>query len=236
MNKNRFAAAVADDSEEEVVKVVNKTQKKKEERKITDKLPRVNKEAMADGGFEVTDSARPQTASRGGRGGRGGEGRGGERGGRGGRGGNRGGRGGARLDADGNPIANQNRERKPFAGKPREDAHPMDRQSGTGRGRRAENKRDGHGKGNWGDRADVTYKKKGEEGEAVASEEKKEEAKEVKPEEPKVVVKTEVIGVSMDDFFQNRQKLGRAQAREAEGIKGQKVEALASEKVKQSTV
>jgi len=237
-NKNRFAAAGFDDSDEEV-QHVTKTQKKKEERKITDKLPKVNKTAMAEGGFEVTDAPRPQTAARGGRG----AARGGERGGnRGGRGGNRGGRG-ARLDADGNPIAPQNRERRPFTGKPREDAHPMDRQSGTGRGRRAENKRDGHGKGNWGDRADVTYKKKGEEGtEAPATttpaeetkvEEKKEEPK---VEEPKVIIKEEIIGVSIDDYFQNKGKLARAQGRDAEGIKGAKVEARTDAKERQATL
>jgi len=39
--------------------------------------------------------------------------------------------------------------REKFHGKPREDAHPMDRQDGTGRGRRGDRK-DGEGKGSWG--------------------------------------------------------------------------------------
>ena len=46
-----------------------------------------------------------------------------------------------------------------YSGKPREDYHPYDRKSGTGRGR--EVKREGHGKGNWGSYKQV-YKKKGE--------------------------------------------------------------------------
>lgn len=46
-----------------------------------------------------------------------------------------------------------------YAGKPREEYHPYDRKSGTGRG--YENKREGHGKGNWGNEK-MVYKKKGE--------------------------------------------------------------------------
>lgn len=37
-----------------------------------------------------------------------------------------------------------------FAGKPREEAHPMDKQDGTGRGRRGDRK-DGNRRGGWGE-------------------------------------------------------------------------------------
>jgi hypothetical protein len=235
MNKNRFEGAQFDDSDDEVVaQKTTKTQKKKEDRKITEKPIKVNTTKMAEGGFEVVSkdptAARPQTASRGGRGGERG------RGGRGGRGGDRGGRGGAprpvRMDADGNPIGagDKPRERRPFAGKPREEAHPMDKHSGAGRGRRAENKRDGHGKGNWGDKEEVAYKKKGEAGE------EEEKVTEKKVEEPKVIVKEEIVGVSIDDFFAGKDRKGKAEARATEGIKGAKVEQNQGEKVHQSTV
>lgn len=134
----------------------------------------------------------------------------------------RGGRGGAkavRTDADGNKIGggNNNKERRPFTGKAREDAHPMDRRSGTGRGRRPQNKKDGHGRGNVGQRDDVAYKKKSEETPAEGEEKPKEEVKEEKKEEePKVIVKEEIIGVSMDDFFAGRTKVGKKEGREAE--------------------
>jgi len=162
-NKNRFAAAGFDDSDEEVVQKVSKTQKKKEERKISDKPAiKFNSNKMSEGGFEVVSKEKTTERPQGDR--RGGEARGRGRGGRGGEG--RGGRGGARpvrLDADGNKIFEERRERKPFTGKPREEAHPMDRKDGTGRGRKPDAK-NGHGKANWGDREDVTYKKKGETG------------------------------------------------------------------------
>jgi hypothetical protein len=176
MIKNRFAGADFADSDDDVVEQkVNKTQKKKEERKITDKPIKINAGKMQEGGFEVVSkdptAARPTTAGRGGDRGRGGRGaRGGDRG------GDRGGRGGARpvrMDADGNKIGagDKPRERRPFTGKAREEAHPMDKQSGTGRGRRPENKRDGHGKGNWGDNEGKAYKKKGAEDEEEKVEE-----------------------------------------------------------------
>lgn len=114
----------------------------------------------------------------------------------------------------------------------------MDRQSGTGRGRR-ENKRDGHGKGNWGQKEDVQYKKKGEE--PPAEEGKKEDPapskeEEKEKEEDKVVIKTEIIGVSMDDFLGGKNRREKKEGRQAEGIKGAKVAAFNEEKQKQSTV
>jgi hypothetical protein len=46
-----------------------------------------------------------------------------------------------------------------YHGKPREENHPFDRRSGTGRG--YELKKGGHGRGNWGTDKPI-YKKKGE--------------------------------------------------------------------------
>ncbi len=238
MNKtNRFAGADFGDSDEEVVQKQTKTQVKKEERKVTEKrAPRVNAKDMANGGFEVVakdnQQARTQEAPR--RGGRGAARPDGDRRGRGGRGGAR----PVRLDADGNKVGagSNNRERRPFTGKPREEGHPMDRRDGTGRGRRPVVKKDGAGKGNVGLGEDQVYKRKGEENapeEETKVEAPREEARE--PVEPKVQYKEEVIGVSMDDFFGNRTKTGRAQAREAEGLKGQKVQENTDVKVQQST-
>jgi len=230
MQNNRFAAAGFDDSDDEVVQHKTKTQVKKEERKITDKrAPKVNPGQMEAGGFEVI-SKTPQVQEQR-RGGKGAATRGGQH--------SRGGRGGARpvrLDADGNKVGagSNNRERRPFTGKPREEAHPMDRRDGTGRGRRPQNKRDGHGKGNVGHSDDVAYKKKDDVNqESAAKEETKEEPK---VEEPKVIVKEETLGISMDDFFANRSTLTKKEGRDAEGVKGTKVQANADEKSKQSTV
>lgn len=231
MQKNRFAAAGFDDSDDEVVQQKTKTQVKKEERKITEKkAPKVNAQAMEDGGFNVVskDQAKPAEPKRGGRGAQRGDHV--ARGGRGQR--------PIRTDADGNKVGagnNNQRERRPYTGKPREDAHPMDRRSGTGRGRRPENKKEGHGKGNVGQRDDVAYKKKTDDaGEEEQVEEKKEEAPKV--EEPKVIIKEEVIGISIEDFFANRQRIGKKEGREAEGVKDAKVQAKGDEKVKQATL
>jgi len=91
----------------------------------------------------------------------------------------------------------------------------MDRRSGTGRGRKPEDKREGHGRANVGDREDKVYKRRGETGEEPKEGETVEEVKveEPKVEEPKVIIKTEVIGVSMDDFFQGRQRATKKEAR-----------------------
>ena len=208
---------------------------------------------------------------RGGRGGRGGheEDRGGR--GRGGRGRGRGQRPQTgRVDADGNPVR-LDKDGKPIAGASRMDgrdgqlrgrggagrggedrfrgergaAHGgYDRRSGTGRGRRPQEKKDGAGKFNTGEK--VEYKRKDADGEADApveeskapAEESKEESKEEvkeekKAEEPEYV--EEVIGVSWEDFNRTRQATSKAQAREPEKISG-KVQALAETKAKQSTV
>jgi len=253
--KNRFAGFAQEDSDDDVQipkEKQTKTAAKKEVRKITDKLPKVNKQDLVADGFEVV--AKDEQKQRGGGGergrgdyqGRGRGGRGGGRGGeRGGRGGGRGGyntRGGAvqRLDADGNPIRTGNREREPYRGKPRqENDHPYDRRDGTGRGRRPEHK-EGHGKGGWGDKPEVAYKQKGEAGEKKEGEEGEVEVEQKPVEEEKKQqkeeVKVEIIGVSMDDFLQGRTKQDKKEARVAEGIKGQKVEGTTGEKTHQSTV
>ena len=208
MKNNRFGAIANDDSDEEVIaQKTTKTQVKKQERKITEKPPKVNATKMQEGGFEVINKTgepkkREEPEER--RGGRGGRGRGAHSG--------RGAHHVTRLDQDGNPVRDQgHKERRPFTGKPREGAHPYDRRSGTGRGRRPENKRDGHGKGNWGDNQEQVYKQKGtdenEERKAEGEEEKvekKEEPKKEEKEEEKVQIVEEVIGVSLDDFLQTR--------------------------------
>jgi hypothetical protein len=217
---NRFAGLdFGDDSDDMEQKVQQtKTQKKKEERKITEKvvakpMQKVNASKMAEGGFEVEVAGRQQNTQRGGRGGFEGRGRGGEGRGRGGRGGEgRGGRGrgGAdgqaerrprtaqapKLDADGNPI--KQKEHKKFEGKPRQEEHPFDRRSGTGRGRRPVDKKEGHGKFNTGDKEHVAYKKKGETGEDAPAEE---EVKEAKVEAPVPEPEMEIIGFSLDEFM-----------------------------------
>lgn len=224
---------MGDDSDDDVVdkQKQTKTQKKKEERKITEKAPevkviKINQTKMAEGGFEVTNDqdrgAARQERGRGGRGGRGGEG--GEYRGRGGEGRGRGGRGrgggdrprtGYKLDADGNKV--QFQERGPpgkFEGKPRENWHPFDKESGAGRGRRPTDRKGGAGKFNTGERPDRAYKRKGEDGEAEPKAEGApadgEEAKgedapveveeEKKEEKPKEEVIEEIIGYSLDDF------------------------------------
>jgi hypothetical protein len=193
---------------------------------------------MAEGGFEVTDAGRAP-ATRGGKD----AARGGERGGRGGRGGERGGRGRGgdrpktaivRTDADGNPLADTRKERQPFRGKPREEGHPFDRRSGTGRGRRPEDKRDGHGKFNTGDKETVTYKqKKSVPEEAPAETPVEAPVEEKKVPEPEPVVEMETIGYSMEEYLANKNFKGKKEARAAEGIKGAKVAANDAAKEKQ---
>lgn len=169
--------------------------------------------------FEKVDNKPATAGGRGARGGRGERGgRGGDRGGRGGRGerggrgGERGGRGGrgerggrprtAATGEDGDATverAERGGYRKKFEGKAREDAHPMDRQDGTGRGRRGDRK-DGDRRGGWGG-------KKPEDGEetkgdaAPVEEEKKERAPRVKREPEPVVEEEEEVGFTLDDYI-----------------------------------
>lgn len=175
---------------------------------------------MAEGGFEVTNNSkknnqlpkaernqRPQTARGGGRG-RGGRPRGGD---------------GEKpfrpntgrqvtTNEDGEQVnTKRGGDRKQYRGK------DGDRKSGMGRG---------------------TFKpgynrEKPSAKEEVKATEVPEEEK--KPEEPKQEMVEEVLGQSLDDFFKNRTTTKIAQGREAEGVKGQKVQAFEATKEKQST-
>jgi len=178
-----------------------------------------NRDATGEEEFERIEGRRTQTASRrggerGGRGGdRGGRGRGGDRGGR-GRGGDRGGRGrGDQVQGRGRggdrPQTGAREGQRRFQGKPREEAHPMDKKSGTGRGKRDERK-DGHGKGNWGtDKAVAEDGKKivdEEEKKDDVTEEKKEEAKPIDIEEKvEEVLEVQEVGITLDDFLAQKQ-------------------------------
>lgn len=125
----------------------------------------------------------------------------------------------------------------------------MDKQSGMGRGRKPNDRKGGAGKANWGEREDVTYKRKreqvkGEDGEVKEPKEgeEEEEAKveapveEVKKEEIKEEVVEEILGVSLADFRKDRNYGNRAEARAAEGMKDKKAEIATADKIKQSTV
>lgn len=70
--------------------------------------------------------------------------------------------------------------------------------------------------------------------EEVKAVEQPEEEK--KPEEPKQEMIEEVLGQSLDDFFKNRSTAKAAQGRQAEGVKGQKVQAFEDIKTKQTTI
>lgn len=124
----------------------------------------------------------------------------------------------------------------------------MDKQSGMGRGRKPTDRKGGAGKGNWGEREDVTYKRKreqikGEDGEVKEPKEGEgEEAKveapveEEKKEEIKEEVVEEILGVSLADFRKDRNYGNRAEARAAEGMKDKKAEIATAVKVNQSTM
>lgn len=120
----------------------------------------------------------------------------------------------------------------------------MCRRSGTGRGRRAVEKKDGHGKGNWGDKPDGTYKRKGQEGsedkpveQVEEVEEKKEEPKveEPKVEEPKVQYVEEILGYSLDEVLGKKATVAKKDKRAAEGIKGQKIEEVTGSKAEKAS-
>jgi hypothetical protein len=205
-----------DDSDEDVAQKVTKTQKKKEERKITETKPAKVKVQVTEGDdFVVNEKQAKPDGQRGGRGGRGGDRPGtgfhgqADRGNRGGgRGQNRPGTGfkPKRTDAEGNYIGDKPRGDKKFHGKPREDAHPKDREDGTGKARRQYNKRDGEGR----ERGNREYKKKTDPENPDAPVEEKPVEEEKKVEEPKTITKTEVIGISIDEFLGGGKKLSAA--------------------------
>jgi hypothetical protein len=185
-------------------------------KKIVVKKPTGNTAVNKEEFESVTD--KPQGAQRGGRGGRGGAeggerrggrgergGRGGDRGGRGGRG-ERGGRGGrgrprtAGIDGEDGAAtvdrAEAGGKRDRFQGKAREDAHPMDRRDGTGRGRRGDRK-EGQGRGGWGgDRATRE--------ETVGEDSRPQEETKARR-EPAPVVEEEEVGFTLDDYFAEKQ-------------------------------
>merc|ERR1719148_500750 len=136
-----------------------------------------------------------------------GERRGGDREGGRGRGEGRG-RGPPRLDADGNEIARPERRERKFEGKPREEAHPMDKQDGTGRGRRGDRK-DGERRGGWGDKKPVAEGETEENKDgAPAEEEKRAPRREREPREPVVVEEQEEVGFTLDDYINQKSAKG----------------------------
>lgn len=223
--KNVFANMAADSDDEFEAKPMTKTKQKKEDRKITEKEPvaakpvKVDESKMVQGGFDNFVGGQSK------RGGRPGTGRGGRDGDRGGRGrgrGERGGRGGGqqRLNQDGETVFDPaKREGGRFQGKPR-DAHPYDRHSGAGRGtRKPDEKKGGHGRGNWGGRPDRAHKQGGrfEDGppnpdapaklapakdEAAAEPKKEKKVEEEKQPEPET--EEVILGYSFDDYMATR--------------------------------
>lgn len=137
-----------------------------------------------------------------------------------------------------------------FWGKAR-DAHPYDRQSGAGKGtRKPDDKKGGHGRGNWGDKPDQAYKR-GQVDDSVPDvaiptkivtpAEVAEEAESSKGLKIKVaaaapVEEEVVVGVDLDDYLKGREVREKVKAREAEGLKGVKVLKVEDLKIeKQST-
>ena len=244
---NRFTAF---QESEELAPVMQAAAQKKAAEPKKKVVVKMAKAPVADvEGDEFERVERPQTgAARGGRGGRGGErgGRGGDRprgDRRGGRGGERGGRPrtakvegeeGAVVEGAAKERVQRGGDRKRFEGKAREDAHPMDRKDGTGRGRRGDRK-DGEGKGNWGNE-----KKPRVEGEEENKERKPREKREPReprekrePREPRVVeevkaepiVEEEEIGFTLDDYLAQKQAKSQGLAKKNEVRKHEKIDA-----------
>jgi len=238
--KNRFAGATTFDSDDDVpAQKITKTQKKKEERKVEApaKVVKVNTNQMGEGGFEMVNNQRPQTAARG-RGGRGGGGRGGDRPRTAGRGGGDRPQGQRppRLDQDGNPIRGARGGRGAQRGGDRGgrgnftgEGKEGDRKDRTGRANRG-NKKDGEGRANWGGDNEREYKKKS----ADEATEPVEEVKVARDPSPQYI--EEIIGVSLDDFFKGYKGTQKKEARAAEGIKGEKTKASDGGKTHQETV
>lgn len=222
MKQNRFGAFADEDTIAAEIKETKVAAKAAEpKKKVVVKVAKAPVEDAEE--FEkVQERTQPQRGAQ--RGGRGGErrgGRGGDRGGRGDRprgdgerGGQRRGRGDRPRTAmptageDGEQVERTERTEKRrgrgrehnFEGKPREEAHPMDRQDGTGRARRGD-KKGGHGKGNWGKETEVVEENKGEE-------RKPREERERKPREerkPEPVVEEEEVGFTLDDYIAAKQ-------------------------------
>ena len=96
----------------------------------------------------------------------------------------------------------------------------MDRQDGTGRGRRGDRKQ-GQGKGGWGG------DKPARDGTEAAPEE--EEKKEVRRPEPEPVVEEEEVGFTLDDYIAQKQATSK-------GLLAEKKDTRAREKVQEKTL
>ena len=156
-----------------------------------------------------------------------GRGRGGEHGGPGrGRGGGRGRERNQGLeDGEGATVdtAEAGGFRERYGGKAREEYHPMDRKSGTGRGKRDQAK-GGAGKGNWGDdKAEVEAAQEEEEKKVTVREEAKEVVKEESEEE----------GLDLDTYLATVKNANiTAKGRQHEKITDKKREENKEEKVR----
>lgn len=213
---NRFANfADADEVKAEQVHAPKAKAQEKPKKQVI-RVQKNNDNAPKEGDEFQAVADKQQAAARGSDNRRGGD----RRGGRGGRGGERGGRGGERggrprtaaVDGEEGAArverAERGGERKRFEGKAREDAHPMDRQDGTGRGRRGDRKGGAASKGNWGDnkKADGADGEEPRERRERKPREPREprEKKEHQHEEekkPEPVVEEEEVGFTLDDYM-----------------------------------
>lgn len=88
-----------------------------------------------------------------------------------------------------------------FTGKAREEAHPFDRHSGTGAGKK-DFKKGGHGKGNWGDeKKPIVEVPEGEKTGEETKEQPRRERREKKPEPEPVVEEEEEVGFTLQDYL-----------------------------------
>ena len=138
-----------------------------------------------------------------------------------------GGRGGDRTGGE-SGVDRAGRGGKPrqdrFQGKPREESHPMDKQDGTGRGRRGDRK-DGNRRGGWGGDKVTSSDDVQVRNDAPEEEEKKEAQPLPAPVEEE---EEEEIGTTLDEY--------RAQqAATSKGLLGESKEIRAREKVQEKT-
>ncbi len=141
-----------------------------------------------------------------------------------------------------------------FQGKPREQWHKYDRQSGTGRGRGLP--KGGHGKGNWGDQNDEVKgqteapeespKKPTEEGEVPAEEVKTAEEEEQKEEEaqeeryrdaPEEKEEEEEKGLTFQEYLAQKKKATfKKEARKPEELKKTGIEKVEAQRDKVESI
>lgn len=118
-----------------------------------------------------------------------------------------------RVDEDGNTIEGQGGRggyRKRFDGKAREDAHPLDRQDGTGKAHRGERK--------GGNQRDQPARVEGEETKDAAPREEK------KVREPVVVEEEEEVGYTLDDYFNDKKAKSKGVNQDTQGRKHEKIQ------------